>query len=693
MPDLLEFEEPIGVLLKEIEALSLMPRTAEREKSIETLRRRAEQIRAELYANLTPWQRVLVARHPNRPNTLDYVERLFTAWDELHGDRRFADDHAIVCGFADYRGRPVAIVGHQKGGDTKQKIYRNFGYARPEGYRKALRVMELAEKFGRPIVVFVDTPAAYPGVESEERGVLIKIPGKVEIKPNGQIVSTFDDNPQAPFSSLKLHFNSGARAPLMLPQKCGNYRILSELTPWSAVDPDNPTSAETVTHASSFQVDSGPGGSACPYGSLRPTLRSGLADPIAGASSAFSVSLSRPDGSQRFTGLDLTLPPGLVANLSGIPACADSVLGAIPSAEGTGAAELAHPSCPEASRIGSVSVGVGAGSPFYVNTGRAYLAGPYKGAPLSIAVVAPAVSGPFDLGNVVVRNPVYLDPRTAQVTIKSDPVPTSLHGIVLDLSDIRVTVDRDRFIQAPTSCEEMSVRARVSGEEGGDVSLQNRFQVGECGALDFRPRLKLQLHGGTERGAYQRLLATVAAKPGEANIARAAVTLPHSAFLAQEHIRTICTRVQFAANSCPRASIYGHARAITPLLDEPLTGPVYLRSSDNQLPDVVAVLKGPDAMPIEVELSGRVDSVHGGLRNTFDVVPDAPVSKFTLSMLGGKKSLIVNSRNLCNGPTQRATVRLRAHNGLAHDFRPVVGNDCGKGKTGKQGGRPKRPAP
>jgi len=171
MPDLLEFEEPIGVLLKEIEALSLMPRTPERERSIETLRKRAEEIRGELYANLTPWQRVLVARHPNRPNTLDYVERLFTGWEELHGDRRFADDHAIVCGLAEYRGQPVAVIGHQKGGDTKQKIYRNFGYARPEGYRKALRIMQLAQKFRRPIVVFIDTPAAYPGIESEERGV------------------------------------------------------------------------------------------------------------------------------------------------------------------------------------------------------------------------------------------------------------------------------------------------------------------------------------------------------------------------------------------------------------------------------------------------------------------------------------------------------------------------------------------
>ena len=171
MPELLEFEEPVGVLLKEIEALSMLPQTPERQKSIESLRRRAEEIRIEIFQTLTPWQRVLVARHPNRPNTLDYVERLFTDVDELHGDRRFADDHALVAGMASYKGQPIAFVGHQKGRDTKQKIFRNFGYARPEGYRKALRVMRMAEKFSRPIAVFVDTPAAYPGMESEERGV------------------------------------------------------------------------------------------------------------------------------------------------------------------------------------------------------------------------------------------------------------------------------------------------------------------------------------------------------------------------------------------------------------------------------------------------------------------------------------------------------------------------------------------
>jgi len=171
MPDLLEFEEPIGELLKEIEALAALEPSAERDQEIARLEGRVNTMRGDLYRNLTPWQRVQVARHPSRPTTLDYVESLFTEFVELHGDRRFADDHAIVTGTALYKGQPILVVGHQKGSDTKQKIYRNFGYARPDGYRKAMRTMEMAQKFRRPIICFVDTPAAYPGIESEERGV------------------------------------------------------------------------------------------------------------------------------------------------------------------------------------------------------------------------------------------------------------------------------------------------------------------------------------------------------------------------------------------------------------------------------------------------------------------------------------------------------------------------------------------
>src|SRR5215470_11231448 len=171
-PDTLEFEEPIAVLLKEIEALSMLPSTPQRQAEIDSLIKRIDLIRADIYSHLTPWQRVLVARHPNRPTVLDYVNRMFTEFTEISGDRRFADDHAIVAGLARYKDEPVMIVGHHKGGgDTKQKIFRNFGYARPEGYRKALRAMKLAEKYQRAVIAFIDTPAAYPGIESEERGI------------------------------------------------------------------------------------------------------------------------------------------------------------------------------------------------------------------------------------------------------------------------------------------------------------------------------------------------------------------------------------------------------------------------------------------------------------------------------------------------------------------------------------------
>jgi len=520
--------------------------------------------------------------------------------------------------------------------------------------------------------------ALYLVVESKERGVLIKIPGKVEFKGNGQVVSTFDDNPQAPFSSLKLHFNSGPRASLLTPARCGTYQIVSEMTPWSAADPDNPTPAETRTQTSTFQVTSGPGGGPCPDGSLQPQFKAGLTNFIAGGSSPFVMNIARADATQRFNGLDLTLPPGMTAKLKGVPYCPDAVLNSIPGAEGTGAAELANPSCPAASRLGSVAVGVGAGKPFYVNTGSVYLAGPYKGAPVSLAAVVPAVAGPFDLGNVVVRSAVYVNPKTTQITVKTDPLPTHLHGVPLDVRDMRVTVDRPDFTRAPTNCNEMAVTGVVYGEHGAAVPVSNRFQVGECGSLGFKPKMQLRLKGGTTRAKYQQLTATVWARPGDANIGRASVTFPRSIFLAQEHIRTVCTRVQFAANNCPKGSIYGRAEAISPLLDEPLKGPVYLRSSDNLLPDLVAALEGPAHQPIKVELVGRTDSKNRGLRNTFDIVPDAPVTKFTLRMQGGKKSLLVTSRNICKR-TERATVKLNGQNGRRHNFRqPLTVVNCKK---------------
>jgi len=531
---------------------------------------------------------------------------------------------------------------------------------------------------------FKSTLGLYLVFASEQDGITVKVAGQLKADSvTGQLTSSFVENPEWPFSRLAIRFNSGPRAPLINPPKCGTYAIHSEMSPWSAASPANPTAEEIVAADSDFQVTSGPNGSACPSGALDPKLDAGLRNASAGSKSPFVLKLSRDDGSQRFTGLDISMPKGLTAYLKGIPYCPDNVLAGISGEELTGAPELAHPSCPAASLVGTVQAGAGAGPfPFYAS-GKAYLAGPYKGAPLSIAVVNPAVAGPFDFGNVVVRNAVYVDPVTAEVTVKSDQIPTMLHGIMLDIRDIRVNIDRQGFTAAPTNCETSSIRVHVSGELGGSAAPSNRFQVGDCAALGFQPKLTLRLFGGTKRGAHPRLKATLTARAGDANIAGASVALPHSEFLDQAHIRTVCTRVQFRANTCPPGAIYGHAEALTPLLDKPLSGPVYLRSSDNPLPDLVVALRGPDSQPIEVVLAGRIDSVNGGIRSSFEAVPDQPVSKFVLSMQGGKKGLLVNSRDICKS-VNRATAKFIGQNGKAATLRPKLQNACKQVKKAKK---------
>jgi hypothetical protein len=531
----------------------------------------------------------------------------------------------------------------------------------------------------------------YMSFSSARDGVRVKVAGKLVPDPvTGQLVSSFTENPEWPFSRLNLHFNSGPRAALINPPKCGTYAIRSELSPWSAVNPANPTAAEIVAKDSTYEVTSGPNGSPCPSGALEPKLSAGLQNAQAGAKSPFDLTLSRDDGSQRFNGLEVMTPKGLTAYLKGIPYCSDATLAGISAAEEAGRPELANPACPAASQVGTVTAGAGSGA-FPIHTpGRVYLAGPYKGAPVSLVAVTPAVAGPFDLGNVVIRNGLYVDPATAQVTAKSDPIPTILHGIMVDLRQIHLALDRPNFTAAPTNCEAMSVDVRVSGEGGAAANVSNRFQAGNCAALAFKPKLALRLFGGTKRGAHPRLKATLTAREGDANIAGASVALPHSAFLDQAHIRTICTRVQFAAKACPQGAIYGQAEATTPLLDNPLSGPVYLRSSDNPLPDLVVALRGPDHQPIEVVLAGRIDSVNGGIRNTFDVVPDQPVSKFVLNMQGGKKGLLVNSRDICKS-TSRVAVKFTAQNGRTASSRPKLANACKK-KAAKKSKRHQRPS-
>jgi hypothetical protein len=288
---------------------------------------------------------------------------------------------------------------------------------------------------------------------------------------------------------------------------------------------------------------------------------------------------------------------------------------------------------------------------------------------------------------IAVRTAINVDPVTTRVSALSDLLPQIFQGIPVRIRDLRLTLDHPDFVLNPTSCAEKSITANITGVGGDPFSpaddttadLANRFQAADCAALGFRPKLSLRLSGGVHRGAHPKLHAMVTfPKRGKyANVAAASVALPSSEFLDQGHIRNVCTRVQFAAHQCPAASVYGHAVARSPLFDFALEGPVYLRSSSHELPDVVAVLKGPPSMPIEFDLDGRVSSVNGGIRNSFEIVPDAPVRSFALSLQGAKKGLLQNSVNLC-GKTHRATAEFTAQNGRHITEHPALRASCSK---------------
>jgi hypothetical protein len=513
--------------------------------------------------------------------------------------------------------------------------------------------------------------AIYVAIDDPESGVVIKLAGHVAADPGtGQLTATFDENPQLPFEDFELEFFAGPRAALRTPPTCGTYETRYTLTPWSA-----PESGPPATGADSYAISQAPGGGGCATSSAslpgNPSFTAGTVAPIARAYSPFVIRLRREDATKEISSLNVSLPPGLLGKLAGIPYCPDSALAA--AAAKSGSQEMAESSCPAASRVGSVFIEAGAGPAPYNTRGEAYLAGPYKGAPLSIAIVTPATAGPYDLGTVVVRTALAVDPETARITASSDPIPRILQGIPLDIRSIDLRLDRPSFTLNPTSCDPMSIVGQAALAPSGAASLTSPFQVGECGGLAFKPKLALRLEGPTKRAKFPALTATLTMPEGGANIAAASVALPHSEFLEQSHIGTICTRVQFAANACPAKSVYGSARAYSPLLDAPLEGPVYLRSSDHPLPDLVADLNGQ----IRVVLVGRIDSVRGGIRTSFESVPDAPVSKFVLAMRGGKKGLLVNSRNIC-AQTNRAAASFTAQNGKVSTLKPPLKAKCPK---------------
>ncbi|HEY2054665.1 MAG TPA: hypothetical protein VGH14_12085 [Solirubrobacterales bacterium] len=493
----------------------------------------------------------------------------------------------------------------------------------------------------------------------EADGVRVKLPGKIELDPaTGRLVTTFDNTPQVPFSNFKLHFFSGPSAVLATPVVCGTQASTASLTSWSGGAP--------IAAASSVTVSSAPNGGACatspnqrPFGL---SLEAGTQSSAAATHSPFTFQVNRADGNQEIGGINATLPLGVLPVLKGVPPCGDAAASA-----GT---------CGAASQVGTVTVGAGAGTnPFYVRTGRMYLTGPYKGAPYGLDFVVPAVAGPLDLGTVNVRAAAFVDPTTAQVTIKADELPHILDGIPLRIRSLRLDANRPGFIVNPTSCNPLQVTAQAISTEGATANLSDRFQAAGCNQLGFQPTLAPKLLGGrkaTKRRSHPPLQVTVKEPKGQANLSSVALAVPNKIPLDQSHIKIVCTRVQFAAKKCPAASVYGTAKVTTPLLAQPLQGPVYLRSSNNKLPDLVIDLKGQ----IEIVLDGRIDNKGGGIRTVFSSVPDAPISTFTLTMKGGKRGLLVNSVDLCKHPA-KALVKTTGQNGAVHNFNPALATSCG----------------
>ncbi|HTT93882.1 MAG TPA: hypothetical protein VMF55_04370 [Solirubrobacterales bacterium] len=500
--------------------------------------------------------------------------------------------------------------------------------------------------------------------QAEGSGVRVKLEGSVKVNPaNGQITTTFAANPQLPFEHLELNFNGGPRAVLTTPDTCGTYRTQTEITSYAGGAP--------VDEAPSFVIDQN-----CDRSGFTPSLEAGTTNPIGGKYSPFTLTVQRQDGQQNLAAIGVTLPKGLLAKLAGVPLCGDG--------------EAAAGTCGEASRIGSATVASGEGSaPIWVpQPGRpptgVYLAGPYKGAPYSIVTKVPAQSGPFDLGTVVVRSALQVDPTTTQVSAVSDPLPQIVSGVPVYYRTVNLSIDRSDFIVNPTNCEPSQVTSSLTSAGGSKATPSDRFQVADCAALAFAPKLALAFKGGIRRTGHPALTATLTQPVGEnSNIAGTTVILPKSSFIDQAHVRDTCTRVQFNEGKCPQSSILGTATAWSPLLDKPLTGPVYFRSNggERRLPDMVADLNGQ----IHVILVGFIDSKKVGketslVRTRFASVPDAPVSKFELRLKGGKRGLIQNSADLCK-VKPKAEVKMAGQNGKTHDFTAPIQISCGGNKS------------
>jgi hypothetical protein len=525
--------------------------------------------------------------------------------------------------------------------------------------------------------------AVYLVAKLPDRGTMVTLPGKVVPDPaTGRLTATFERLPQFPYTKLDIELQAGQRALLVSPPSCGPAVTRTDLHPWAGT--------QKTTAFSVSQISSGIDGGSCPSGRppLAPAVVAGGVNSNVNSYTPYFVHITRRDPEQEIVSYSLVLPKGITGKLAGIPFCPDAAIAR--ARERQGVAETENPSCSEASLVGHTSSGYGVGPALTYAGGRIYLAGPYNGAPLSLVTINAATVGPFDLGTIVIRSAFDIDPLTAQLRIDSrasDPIPHILDGVPVHLRDVRVYMDRPEFTHNPSSCAPSQLTSTVGGagallgdrsdDELVDVSVP--FQLLNCRTLGFRPRLGIRLRGGTRRASYPELRVTFAARgQGDSNLKDIAVTIPRQMFVAQNHIRGICTLPQFAAERCPAESVYGSAVARTPLLDEPMRGKVYLRSApSHRLPDLVASLYSGS---VHIVLEGRIGPGRkGGIRAFFKDLPDQPVDRFTMTLFGGKRGLLVNSADVCATPPV-STVKALAQNNLGAVFTTRLRGNCGKGK-------------
>jgi uncharacterized repeat protein (TIGR01451 family) len=461
---------------------------------------------------------------------------------------------------------------------------------------------------------------------AEGSGVVIKQPGRVNLDPTtGQVSARFVDNPQLPFSDLKLRFHPGPRAALVTPDACGSYAPSALLSGYNG--------SVLAPTLEPFTITGG-----CAHG-FTPSFSAGMVSNAAGTFAPFTTTITRQDGDQPLGAVSVSPPPGLLGMLSRVSPC--------------GEPQAAQGTCPQGSLIGHTTATAGPGPfPVTVTGGQVFLTGPYRGAPFGLSIVQPAVAGPFDLGNVVVRASIHVDPHTARVTIVSDPLPTIRQGIPLQIRSITVTVDRDGFMFNPTSCAPMLVDGTIVSTHNVSVPVSSRFQAADCASLPFYPSFNVSTQGngtfgGGAKGRGASLDVKITQGPGEAAIHKVSTQLPLVLPSRLTTLQQACTDTQFTANpaGCPEGSLVGVARAVTPVLNTPLTGPAYLVSHGGaSFPDLDIVLQGEG---IRIDLTGSTDIKKGITYSRFETVPDAPISSFELNLPEGPHSVLAAVRNLC----------------------------------------------